>query len=497
MTSSAPVKSTAPYVDVNLAYGELCKRNFKIFVKEFWDVVVPDALIWNWHLDVLCELVEETDRRVFANLPAENDVIINVPPGTSKTMVLCVMATAWDFACKSDIRVFVGSYSDDAVKEMADKIRLIMQSEKYMLYFPNVKIRRDKNSIHQFKTVDNGEFYAFTVGGTLMSKHANILRVDDPINPKSATSKAEIVNVNKKFFDKTIPSRKTNKLTTVMYLIMQRLAVNDPTAHLLEKAKLKKRGIRHICLPAVVSDEVKPIQLKDRYINGLLDPVRLSQEIIDDLTIDMSTMEASAQLGQKPVPSGGTTIKRKWFPIVEASDLPREVLEARTDLYVDTALTSNTANDPSGVLAGAYHDNLLYLFFYWWGHKSLNDLVHKIREIGKLYTDERSSIVVELKANGHDVINELNRIFVNEFNVIPLTPTGEKGTRLKTYQAAIESGRVVIVRGIWNSHFLDEVCGFGVMPHDESVDCLTMACKRTITDGSDDKEEEQRTWETI
>lgn len=157
-------------------FAELCKRSLSFFVKEFWDTIVPNKLQWNWHLDVLCDEIQQCDERVFLRQPKHKDLIINVPPGTSKTKVVSVMSTAWEFARMPSIKVFVGSYSDGAVAGIADEIRLLMKSDKYKSYFPKTIIRQDRDSLHNFRTTDNGEFYAFTVGGTLTSKQADILK---------------------------------------------------------------------------------------------------------------------------------------------------------------------------------------------------------------------------------------------------------------------------------------------------------------------------------
>src|SRR5690606_25360666 len=74
-----------------------CKRKLSAFVKEFWDTVVPNDLVWNWHMDVLCDEVQVVYERVFLRQDKLKDVIFNVPPGTSKTKIVSIMATAWGF----------------------------------------------------------------------------------------------------------------------------------------------------------------------------------------------------------------------------------------------------------------------------------------------------------------------------------------------------------------------------------------------------------------
>ena len=44
-----------------------------------------------------------------------------------------------------------------------------------------------------------------------------------------------------------------------------------------------------------------------------------------------------------------------------------------------------------------------------------------------------------------------------------------------SFSPRIECGRVYIVEGSWNEDFLNQVCGFPSMPHDEFVDILGYA----------------------
>src|ERR1035437_2837923 len=77
-----------------------CQQSFSFFVKEFWSEVVPEELVWNWHMDVLCDELELMVRQVVGDTikdkynrvlrrmrkPKLHDLIVNIPPGTSKSL---------------------------------------------------------------------------------------------------------------------------------------------------------------------------------------------------------------------------------------------------------------------------------------------------------------------------------------------------------------------------------------------------------------------------
>lgn len=461
--------------------AELCKRELWYFVQQFWDCFVPNELIWNWHMRVLCDEIQKVDNRVFQRLPKENDLIINVPPGTSKTNIVSILATAWEFANKPELRIFVGSYSDDSIKDVADKIKIIMKSPKYQSYFPNVAIRRGVDTKHYFKTSLNGEFYGFTVGGPLTSKHADILKVDDPLNPKMAASDV-ILNTVNNFFSQTLPTRKVDKTVTPTMLIMQRLHHNDPTGFILSR---KKEKIRHICLPAEVSPITTPEYVVN-YTNGLLDENRLNRETLNEMRIDLGTRGYANQFEQLPTPEGGDIIKSDWFKTIDKKsfDYNRNPLKDAIVFFLDTAFTEKHENDPSGIIATCKIGTNLYILNAVKVWKEFPELCKFLPEFVKAngYSPQ-SSIRIEPKANGISLIQTMKAVTNLNITNSP-SPKDDKKTRITSVAPKIECGRVFLLEGSWNSDFIDEVCGFPNKSHDEFVDNLVEAINYHLSDST-------------
>ena len=383
------------------------------------------------------------------------------------------MATCWAFANMPSIRILITSFSDDAVISIADKVKLILNSDKYKNLFGWVEIRKDVNNKHNLKTTKNGEFYASSVNGTITSKHFDILGVDDPINPKDIDSRSAITNITTKFFARTLPTRKVDKAVTPLILIMQRLGIQDPTDYLIEK---RGEDIRHIVLPATNDYQVKPTEYLNIYQDGLLDPIRLSPKILGDAKRDLGLTEYAGQFGQSPVPFGGNIVKKEWFEVVNINDIPNELLSQPVNLYFDGAYTENTKNDPSALLATVFYNNDLYLFDYWRDWKEFNGVMQIIHAKIERYCDARSVLFIETKAIGETVRQEMKRASYGMINLKGHNPKGSKETRLRGWAAKIEAGHIKVIKGAWNDHFIQYVCGFPAMPHDEEVDTLTMAC---------------------
>ena len=114
--------------------------------------------------------------------------------------------------------------------------------------------------------------------------------------------------------DVTLSTRKVNKSVTPTILVMQRLHQKDCTGNWLEK---KGKIIKHICLPGEISNDVKPIDLKDRYINGLLDTQRLNRNDLIELKVNLGSYGYAGQIMQIPSPLDGG-IWQKWIkPIAD------------------------------------------------------------------------------------------------------------------------------------------------------------------------------------
>lgn len=352
-------------VIVDYAKSRLCKLSLFWFVKEFWDVICPDELIVEPHIKILCYEVQEMYERVFKKEHKKYDKIINVPPGTSKTKICSELATAWAFANVPSIRICVGSYTDTIALGISDNIRLVMRSDKYKRYFPDVDVRKDLNNKHEFKTTSKGYFYAFAIGGSITGKHFDIKVVDDPIDPQGAKSQKELIEASSKITG-TISQRNTNNDVTIMMLIMQRLAENDPTGTLLSL----KNPIYHVCLPAELSENVKPEKYREIYVDGLLAPKRLSASVLAGKKIVLGESQYGCQMMQVAVSSKSAIWKTSHFRIIDDAYFPDVEDLSLIQTHWDTASTYEEVNAANAFISSGKIGHNTYIFdldFRWIG----------------------------------------------------------------------------------------------------------------------------------
>ncbi|MFB5946106.1 phage terminase large subunit family protein [Albibacterium profundi] len=456
--------------DLDAAEARLCRLEFFEFVKSFWDVIIKEEPEYNWHIPYLCEELQKLSVPIVARQKKLYDIIINIPPGTTKTTIVTIMYPAWIWTQDPTLRIITNSYSKELSIEHATKSKDIITSDKYKRLFPEVALRRDKAGKASYENTSTGARYVTSSGSAITGKHAHLIINDDPQNPQQAESEAERKTAND--HTKTLSSRKVHKEKTPVVTIMQRLHEDDVTGYLLKK---KSESIKHICLPAELSDRVLPVELKDHYVDGKLDPSRLGDSALEEAKIDLGSRGYAGQFEQTPGSDEGNIIKKEWF-----TKIPRSEFDYLRDsqpiiFFGDTAFTDRKENDPSGFLGSCRIGNKIYITHATKIRKKFPDLIRFLPDYLKVngYTD-RSSLRIEPKANGLSVIDQLQES--TDLNVTETpSPTDSKSTRLYAISPTIECGRVVLVEGDWNEEFIEEVAGFPVKVHDEYVDILTYA----------------------
>jgi hypothetical protein len=99
------------------------------FIQEAWHVLEPNnPYIHNWHADAVAEHLEAvTYGRINPRL------LINVPPGTTKSLIVSVLWPAWEWgpAGLASLRYLSTSYSESYVSRDSRRMRDLVASEWY------------------------------------------------------------------------------------------------------------------------------------------------------------------------------------------------------------------------------------------------------------------------------------------------------------------------------------------------------------------------------
>lgn len=454
-------------IDLDKVSAELCRRSFFEFVQEFWEIVITEEPVYNWHIPYLCQELQELGIKIKNRERKDYDLIINIPPGTSKSTICTVMFPAWLWVIDPTIRTLTASYSDSLSTDHSLKSRDIIKSDKFKRYFPEISIKRDQDNKTHYKNEKGGERYATSVGGTVTGFHAHVIVVDDPLNPKSAASEAERTTAND-FMDVTLSTRKVNKAVTITILVMQRLHELDPTGNWLKK---KGKAIKHICLPAELSKDVKPAELAEHYSSGLLDPVRMDAGVLADAKTDLGSYGYAGQMMQTPTPEGGG-IWQRWIIPVADKDFPSNLQNYGTDW--DLAYTKDDKNSASACVTSGLLGNDMYIDnvdFRWL----------EFPELIKWMRTEPESHHIEAKASGKSAKQTLKSLGINAIEV--KMESGDKISRTKLATPYAEAGRVYCRESVLNKLYNDSKQGILLFPNGENNDlndALVQAINRQL-----------------
>ena len=287
-------------VNLESVRAELARRELPEFIRMAWPLVEPTTdLSWNWHLDELCDVLEAVTRGEIKRL------VINVPPGSAKSLTVSVFWPAWEWATDASLRYLTASYSDANTIRDNRRLRAIVSSDWYRKAY-GVEVAGDQWAKIRFDTKAKGWRIATSVGGMGTGEHPDRIIVDDPLKAADARS---IVSMEAccEWFDRTVSTRVARNPAIV--LIMQRLHEGDLAGHLLAKG-----GFEHVCFPMRFDPERKDPRDHRSQAGELLWPEMWPEEKVRQEELDLGPFGTAGQLQQRPAPEGGGLFKREWFP---------------------------------------------------------------------------------------------------------------------------------------------------------------------------------------
>lgn len=442
------------------------------FVREAWHVLEPEQrLVWNWHLDAICDHLEAiTDGRV-------NRLLINVPPGSSKSIIVSVMWQAWEWGPKGkrSLRYLATAFNDGPVKRDTRKCRDLIRSDWYQSLWPEVALSRTGETSFANTATGTREGVPF---GSLTSQRGDRLIIDDPHSTETAESPAEREATTRKFREGA-QNRLNDQERSAIVVVMQRLHEGDVSG------VIKKLGMEyvHLCLPMEFEPERAcrtDIGFEDpRSADGeLLDPERFPATTVDKLKRDMGAYAFAGQYQQRPVPREGGMFKREWFAGKFIREAPAGTRWVR---HWDLAATKSvTAARTAGVKLGRAPDGSFIV-----GHVvTTQDEGHRVRQLIKATAEsDGRDVTISLpqdpgqagKVQKRDMIAMLAG-----WTVRAEPETGSKETRAEPFSVQCEAGNVYLVEAAWNEPYLDELCLFPGGSFKDQVDASSGAFGQLI-----------------
>ncbi len=494
------------------------------FVRYFWHILEPGReFMEGWALEAMCLHLEAVTRGEIKRL------LINVPPGFMKSMLVNVFWPAWEWSVGLGTTRYV-TFSYVAYLTQRDNGRFsdILGSDEYKkLWGHEIKLSADaKVKVENQLT---GWKFASSVEGVGTGERGDRILADDLHNVKEGESE-KVRQETVRWVREGMANRLNDMVAGVIIGIGQRVHEDDSSA-----AMLADGDYVHLNIPMEFDSAtrcVTAIGWEDPRIEDgeLAWPERFPPEIVAKLKRTLGPYAYAAQYQQRPTARGGGILKDEWWqpyevPPTGAYDFePLFILAA-----LDTAIKEKEENDYSALTVWAVYDDAksgqrrIILIDGWKKRLSL----HGSRVVRGQTEDEKSylrrcaphwgvvewvnftcskrkvhRLLIEDSARGHDVAGEIRRLYVNSsWGVNLVRAVSDKIARAHSV-VDIFADEMVYAPGQWicvqhaevgckrcqGSEFIwrwrdwaeEIIIDCGVFPkgsHDDIVDTVTMALR--------------------
>lgn len=508
---------------------EPLEDDFSEFVKAAWEIVEPgQPLIWGWHMDAICMHLAACESGEISRL------LINVPPGFSKSLLTSVFFPAWTWTRNPHARFLCCSHSQNLAIRDSTKMRRLVQSDWFQrLWGDRIILTGDQNAKTKFELKSTG-FREAVAAGSITGSRGDFVIVDDPHSVESAASEAMRATTTEWFLE-ALPTRLNNPAESAIIVIMQRLHADDISGVILDK----QLGYTHLCLPMEFESDrrcVTEIGFEDpREEEGeLLFPERFPYEVVERDKRVMGVYASAGQFQQRPSPKGGSIIQRQHWMLYDDEEAAAQGLNSAGTYpgfdYVlaslDTAYTERQENDASYLTiwgiwqrgfsqAKSLQDRLGARTEFLDERDTLpavmlmnakemrlpihgpdvsrypgeTDTAFRVREQESWGLCEwvthmcnmfkADKLLIEAKANGITVAQELKRLNrTNQWSVELVNPGAlDKVARAYSIQATFTNGQVWAPDRAWADKVITQCELFPRGKHDDAVDSTTQALR--------------------
>jgi predicted phage terminase large subunit-like protein len=472
--------------------AEMARRRLSEFVRQAWPIIEPSTpLVWNWHLDVICDHVQA----LVEGRLAHRNLIINVPPGSMKSTILSVCLPPWIWLQKpseaNDLGpawrgTFASGNGEVAIRDSI-KCRDILDSAWYRRAFaPAWSFSRDQNAKGHYKNSDTGFRRAISAGSRITGTRSHAIIVDDPNDAAEAYSKSErdsIIN----WWDNAAANRLANMTTGVRCIIQQRLHEEDLTGHILAtdaeewEVLIIREEYEH---PKPTDPDYKPTSLgwsDPRTVEGeLFFPARFPPNVLASERRRLGSAGYAGQHQQRPTPAEGQIFKKGFVRNFSMADTLAKMAERdnkgqtvwkykRLILTADTAFKEKEENDYSVVFAIGERAEGYDVLDRWKDKAGYPELKLRVKAMNAKWHPQ--AFLIEDKASGQSLIQELR--LESSIPLVPVKVDTDKVSRAHAVVPTWEAGNVHVDPSLpWVADFLDNMYGFPKMAHDDDPDAF-------------------------
>ncbi len=452
---------------------ELVRRfGLRKFIELAWPVIEASPFVAGWHIDAIADHLSAVSRGELDRL------VINVPPGCSKSILTSVLWPAWQWVIEPEHKWMAATFDAALARRDALRMRALIKSAWFQQRWPHAKINESDDvqaTMGVYHTTAGGFRYSTTVGGGATGWHCHTQILDDPVKPEDLNvepdSAKQVLERVWEWWRGTMASRKADPSRFRRVVIMQRLREGDLAEKCVEE------GYTLLMLPMRFESHrkcVTPWGGDARTVEGeLLCPSRFDEASVAKTEQDMGSQVASAQLQQRPAPAEGNIFQRAWL-LHEWTSLPVDIrmVQSWDCSFKDSATADFVAGHVWGFAQGKY-----YLIARKHARMGLPETLAAIRELARAYPSAHGKLI-EDKANGPAVEQMLRNEMPGIIMMEPSVMGGSKTARANAVAPLFEAGSVLVPpKSIapWVEHWREEMASFPFARNDDDVDATTQA----------------------
>lgn len=378
-------------------------------------------------------------------------LIINVPPGYTKTELGVINMIARGLALNARARFMHLSYSHNLALLNSATARGIVKSWPYQAMW-SMQLRDDADSKAMWWTEQGGGVYASSAAGQVTGFRAGhmepgwqgALIIDDPVKPDDAYSETVRDGINDRF-NETIKSRLAIE-TTPIVVIMQRIHYHDLSGYLLRGGSGERW--HHLCLPVLIDnaqaypeENTHGIPVPHGLPDGWLWPYKHNDSHRQALTSHRRTFEAQYMQRPRRFNAEGAL----WTEALIAAARRLQVVHdrVRTVVAIDPATTADEDSDETGIVVATVYGSGDSRQFSVDGDYSGTYRPHAwAQKAMAAYAQHQADAIVIETNQGGDMAEETLRNAGFKGRVIRVHAKKGKYARAEPISALYEQGRV-------------------------------------------------------
>jgi predicted phage terminase large subunit-like protein len=423
-------------------------------------------------------------------------LMLAIAPRAGKSQMASVFFPTYYIGKFPDRQIMQVGHSSSMSEGFGRDARNVILTEEYREIFPDTQLAKDSRSVSSWATTRNGKYNTAGVTSGIAGKGWSLGILDDTLNEQTAKSKAsrdEVYNwYGPGFLTRQMPRDPVTGTASAIINIATRWTTNNLIGRLLAKAESDPDADQWdiLSIPAILDAESAALLTKishdpkyRKYLSGppitfaagdSFSPRRRPLKDLEQVKASLTRKEWSALYQQQPYTEGGGIIKSSMWRKWPDKDKPPAV-DYVIQVY-DTAFEESEVNDysarttwgifrrPEDGVASAI------LLERYKGRPSFPDL--REEALRSYYEYHPDRVLIEKKASGHSLIQELRR---NKVPISPIRVRDSKTARANVASLPFEKGCVYYMDRQWAREVIEECAMFPDGEHDDVFDTVVHA----------------------